>query len=75
MEFAKMEIQNFMKVTVAALKNKVCQQFLELLCNTQKGYKTDYQNILEEISFIDLIQKDYLDEKFSLLVLQYYLNK
>lgn len=51
------------------LKKKVSQEFQTLLCKVRKGYKPDYQFILEEISFID---NNDLDN--SLTILQYYLN-
>lgn len=56
------------------LKKKVAQEFLDLLCKVKKGYYVDYEFILEEISFIDLIQENELDDKLSLTALQYYLN-
>ena len=40
---------------VDALKKKVAKEFISLLCDIKKGYKLDYEFILEEISFIDLI--------------------
>ncbi len=54
------------------LKKKVYQEFNTLLCKVRKGYKPDYQFILEEISLIDLIEDNNLDN--SLTFLQYYLN-
>lgn len=54
------------------LKKKVYQEFNTLLCKVRKGYKPDYQFILEEISFIDLSENNDLDN--SLTILQYYLN-
>lgn len=59
---------------VGALKKKVAKEFISLLCDIKKGYKLDYEFILEEISFIDLIQNNEIDEKLSLIALQYYLN-
>ena len=40
----------------------------------RKGYKLDYEFILEEISFINLIKDNEIDDKLSLIALQYYLN-
>lgn len=37
------------------LKEKVICEFKTLLTKISKGYKLDYEFILEEISFIDLI--------------------
>lgn len=56
------------------LKEKVSKEFWELLCKIRKGYKPDYEFILEEISFIDIIQNNEIDNKLSLTALQYYLN-
>lgn len=41
----------------------------------QKGYKPDYQIIMEEISLIELIPSNELDEKLILTALQYYNNQ
>lgn len=54
------------------LKEKISKEFYELICKVRKGYKPDYEFILEEISFIELINE--LDNKLSLTTLQYYLN-
>lgn len=56
------------------LKKKVSEEFYKLLCQVRKGYKPDYEFILEEISFIELIKNSEIDEKISLTALQYYLN-
>ena len=63
-----------MVTDVDALKKKVAKEFTSLLCELRKGYKLDYEFILEEISFIDLIQHNEIDKKLSLIALQYYLN-
>ena len=47
-------------------------EFFNLICKCKKGYKLDYEFILEEISFIELINN--LDKNLSLTALQYYLN-
>lgn len=56
------------------LKRKVSEEFFQLMCRVRKGYKPDYEFILEEISFIDLIKNREIDDKLSLIALQYYLN-
>ena len=56
------------------LKKKVIQEFNTLLSKVRKGYKLDYEFILEEISFIELTQYNELDNNLSLTALQYYLN-
>ena len=57
---------------VDAHKKKVSEEFFNLICKCKKGYKLDYEFILEEISFIELINN--LDKNLSLTALQYYLN-
>lgn len=56
------------------LKKKVSEEFFQLMCRVRKGYKPNYEFILEEISFIDLIKNREIDDKLSLTALQYYLN-
>lgn len=56
------------------LKDKVICEFKTLLSKIRKGYKLDYEFILEEISFIDLIKDNEIDDKLSIIALQYYLN-
>lgn len=56
------------------LKLKVSEELYSLLCKVKKGHHLNYEFILEEISFIDLIQNKDIDEKLSLTALQYYLN-
>lgn len=63
-----------MVTDVDALKGKVAKEFTMLLCEIRKGYKPNYEFVLEEISFIDLIQHNEIDKKLSLIALQYYLN-
>lgn len=57
---------------VNKLKKKVSEELFTLLCKVRKGYKPNYQFILEEISLIDI--KDEIDETLLLTALQYYLN-
>lgn len=61
-------------VAVNSLKKKVSEEFYKLICKVRKGYKPNYEFILEEISFIELIQNNEIDDKLSLTALQYYLN-
>ena len=56
------------------LKKKVSEEFYKLMCQVRKGYKLDYEFILEEISFIELILNNKINNKLSLTALQYYLN-
>lgn len=59
---------------VTALKEKVIVEFCNILRQIRKGHICDYQDLLDQISFIDLIQNDDLNKTFSLAVLQYYIN-
>lgn len=53
------------------LKLKVVDEFWKLFCKIRKGYRVDLEFILEEISYINLHNKDlWIDDS----VLQYYLN-
>ena len=56
------------------LKKKVSDEYFQLLCQIMRGHRQDYEFILEEISFIDLIKDQEIDDKLSLTALQYYLN-
>ena len=56
------------------LKKKVSEEFFQLMYRVRRGYKPNYEFILEEISFIDLIKNREIDDKLSLTALQYYLN-
>ena len=55
-------------------KKKVSEEFYKLIFQVRKGYKPDHEYILEEISFIELIQNNEIDNKLLLTALQYYLN-
>lgn len=59
---------------VNTLKKKIVEEFNFLICKVKKGYKPNYEFILEEISLIDNIQNQELDYNISLTALQYYLN-
>lgn len=61
-------------VAINDLKKKVSEEFYRLLCKVKRGYKPNYEFILEEISFIDLILNNQINDKLSLTALQYYLN-
>lgn len=77
MDYVLLLIQQVIQMAVDALtklKLKTSEEFLKLLCQAKKGYRVDYEFILEEISFIELIQNKELDDKLSLTTLQYYLN-
>lgn len=55
---------------VAALELKVYREFKDLLCKISKGYRPDYEFLMQEISLIENIQ--YIDD--PLFLIQYYLN-
>ncbi len=74
MEYVVIKKQETMSADVDVLKKKVAKEFIDFLCEVRKGYRLDYEFILEEISFIDLIQHNEIDERLSLIALQYYTN-
>ena len=77
MDYVFLLTQQIIQMDVDALnklKKKVTEEFYKLICQVRKGYKPNYEFILEEISFIELIQNDEIDNKLSLTALQYYLN-
>ena len=59
---------------LSKLKKKVSEEFYKLIFQVRKGYKPEHDYILEEISFIELIQNNEIDNKLLLTALQYYLN-
>ena len=59
---------------LSKLKKKVSEEFYKLIFQVKKGYKPDHEYILEEVSFIALIQNNEIDNKLLLTALQYYLN-
>ena len=59
---------------LSKLKKKVSEEFYKLIFQVRKAYKPDHEYILEEISFIELIQNNEIDNKLLLTALQYYLN-
>ena len=56
------------------LKTKVICEYQDLLKLIQKGYKLDYEFILEEISLIGLLENSELDTNLSLFISQFYTN-
>lgn len=56
------------------LKDKTIKEFYILLSKIKKGYKPNYQFILEEILLIDLIEEEQIDIDLSFTILEYYLN-
>lgn len=59
-------------VVVDALKEKVICEYKELFKYLERGHRYDYQLILEEISLIELLEKNKIDR--SEFVEQLYLN-
>lgn len=60
---------------VTDLRHKVIREFHDVLCQLSKGYSPNYETILEEISLIELLDKNYVNLNDSLFIIQYYLNK
>ena len=54
---------------LSKLKKKVSEEFYKLIFQVRKGYKPDHEYILEEISFIELIQNNEIDNKLLLTAL------
>lgn len=57
---------------VERLKRKAAKEYFNLICKIKKGHRPDYEFLLEEISFLDML--DELDERTKNKVLSYYLN-
>lgn len=57
---------------VDALKKKVIKEFKQLLKKIAKGYRYDYEFILQEISLIGLLENQQLDN--TDFFKQFYLN-
>lgn len=60
------------KDVVVTLKLKVIDEYMQLLDKLNVGYKYAYDDILDKINLIDLMQKG---NSFSPFITQYYLNK
>lgn len=56
------------------LKKKVICEYQNLLKMIEKGYRLDYEFILEEVSLIGLLEDQELDNRSSLFISQFYLN-
>ena len=56
-------------IGLSKLKKKVSEEFYKLIFQVRKGYKPDHEYILEEISFIELIQNNEIDNKLLLTAL------
>ena len=69
MDYVKKIYSNNLNQDVDVLKQKVIDEFNQLLKKVRKGYKPDYEFILQEISLIELWQLDNTD-----FFKQFYLN-
>lgn len=65
-------IQKVQNVDVDALKQKTIRDFQGLIKQVKKSIRPNYEFILQEISFIDLLQKYELDN--DEFIKQFYLN-
>ena len=72
MEYVNPNIELLISTDVDALKYQSIKWFENLICDLQKGYKKDYQNILEIISLIDIYSV--LDDKKKYYK-EFYLNR
>lgn len=57
---------------VGELKDKVICEFGKFLRTVEKGYRSDYQFILEQISLINLIEEGEMTLKDALFYLKFY---
>ena len=69
MDYVSKLSNSYLNQDVDALKYKVISEFKQLLKKIRKGYRPDYEFILQEISFIELQQLDNTD-----FFKQFYLN-
>lgn len=69
MAYVKKLYSSNLNQDVDVLKKKVIDEFDQLLKKVRKGYKPDYEFILQEISLIELWQLDNTD-----FFKQFYLN-
>lgn len=69
MDYVERLYSNNLNQDVDVLKQKVIDEFNQLLKKVRKGYKPDYEFILQEISLIELQQLDNTD-----FFKQFYLN-
>lgn len=77
MDYVNLNLNSYQVMDADAVNNlklKIICEYQNLLKLIQKGYKPNYQFILEEISLIDLLENIELDDQKSLFVLQFYLN-
>ena len=69
MDYASKLSNSYINQDVDVLKQKVISEFIQLLKKIRKGYRPDYEFILQEISLIELWQLDNTD-----FFKQFYLN-
>ena len=69
MDYANKLSNSYLNQDVDALKYKVISEFKQLLKKIRKGYRPDYEFILQEFSLIELQQLDNTD-----FFKQFYLN-
>lgn len=71
MDYVKIQASH-QSLDVDVLKEKVITEFDQLFRRIKKGYKPDYEFILQEISLIQLLENQTLDS--SDFYKQFYLN-
>ena len=72
MEYVNQYIENRLSSDVDALKYKAIKGYMNLLSQLESGRYTDYQNILEMMSLIDIYSE--LDNK-RIYYKEFYLNE
>lgn len=77
MDYASLNLNRYLITdadVVSNLKKKVICEYQDLLHSLKKGYRLDYQLILEEISLIELLENKEMDDKKSMFISQFYFN-
>lgn len=77
MDYVNQNLSRFLITDADAvnnLKEKVICEYQDLLQSLEKGYKLDYQLILEQISLINLLEDGEIDDRKSIFISQFYLN-
>ena len=77
MDYASQSLNRFQITDSDAerkLKEKVICENQDLHHSLEKGYKLDYQLILEQISLIDLLENNEIDDTKSMFISQFYIN-
>lgn len=72
MEYVNQVIENRLATDVDVLKYKAIQSYVNLIAHLERGYRIDYQNILEIMSLIDIYSE--LDSR-RIYYKEFYINE